>query len=597
MRKRQYIPTPLFDSQKTPVVLTEYHPQRQRTLRLILAVITFFWALFRMRVRGKLDNSARAAMIRAFLERMGGLWIKFGQLLSLRQDIFSRELCLELSYLQDRATGYHINVLRKTLEEVLNAPIDRVFSEFEEAPFAAASIGQVHRARLRHSRDEVVVKLQKPDARALFTKDLTLIRGLVRFLSLIRFMPYLRWSEMEREIKQVITEELDYRFECTSLERLREGLRAHKVIVPKVYVRLCSAQVLTMERLEGVFMSDYIRALNLDKELKQTRVAAWCAENNVNPKKVADRLLRSTMRQVFEDNIFHGDLHPGNILLFRDSRIGLIDFGSVGTLDNAFKNKYAAYVAAIGTGEYDLAADLMLSMSSTLPNLDLLKVRDEMAVMMRSWAMRANMKHVPYQEKSLSAASNDLGKVTAQYKIEPIWALLKVGRTWTALDASLGYLNPKFNYIKSMRRYQQDAGRRELARGLRFAAELPRRIAHYALFLGPYVREKALSMQAAGGRAAQAFGTLLRFAKFAAIVAIFIAIWTYLGQHHSDAKVEDWLTDSMAFLLGEEAVKARNDVKVIHEEAWLFIIIAMVGVWILLGRLIRIMTTPQVSRD
>src|SRR4051794_5112548 len=182
--------------------------------------------------------------------------------------------------------------------------------------------------RLRRDGVLVAIKVQRPGIVALLERDLSVIKMLSRLAQHMPGSSHVPWDGLVRELRRVFTEEVDYRYEVSNLRRLRKTLREHNVYVPKVYRRLSGRQIIVMELIEGVLMSDYSRIQATDP----TRAASWCEENNVEPRKVGSRLMRSFYRQMFEDNVFHGDLHPGNIVLLRDSRFALIDLGSIGTL-------------------------------------------------------------------------------------------------------------------------------------------------------------------------------------------------------------------------------------------------------------------------
>src|SRR5262249_51082517 len=141
-----------------------------------------------------------------------------------------------------------------------------------------------------------------------------------------------------------------------------------------VHKKLSTANIVVMERISGVLMSDYIRIRDEDP----ARVEEWLKVNHINPRKVGSRLLISFMRQLFENNLFHADLHPGNIILLRDSRIALIDLGSVGSLDHEFLTLYRGLQRALAMNDYGKAADLQLRLCAQLPSRHLTEMRAEL---------------------------------------------------------------------------------------------------------------------------------------------------------------------------------------------------------------------------
>jgi ubiquinone biosynthesis protein len=231
-------------------------------------------------------------MLSAFLLAMGGLWIKVGQLLSMRADLLPAEVCDELARLQDFNEGFPFERVQRVVEEDLGHPLGQSFSEFDPSPFAAASIAQVHRARLKSEAVWTAVKVQMPDAAANFKSDLLVVRFMVWLLARLAIKPHVRWSEMLWEVECAIREELDYRYEATNMRRMRKRLRKHGVYVPKVFTQYSTKRVLVMEYVEGVLMSDYIKARHTNPE----RLEAWEQANDVCPRKVAKRLLFSFMR-------------------------------------------------------------------------------------------------------------------------------------------------------------------------------------------------------------------------------------------------------------------------------------------------------------
>jgi len=565
---------------------------RLRRLRVLTQVAGLLRELAGARLRGELTADYKAKRVRALIEHMGGLWIKFGQLIALRHDAFSSELCDELANLQDNANAFPLEVMRDKMEAGLGAPLDQVFTHFDEHPVAAASIAQVHKARLRRNGVEVAVKVQKPSAREMFVKDLAMIRSLVRLLKIFRVLPYFEWDQALKELNNIIEEELDYRIEAGSIDEMRKTLKKHKVFVPKVYLDECNTVMLTMEFLNGVFMTDYLHVQRRDPR----RVEAWCRENGIKPKKVASKLLRSQLRQIFEDNLFHGDLHPGNILLFRNSRYGLIDFGSVGSLDASFVARYRMSMAALAAGEYEHAADMLLLMTPDLPTVDLNKVREEMTTAWRGWASRTKIKNVPYHERSLANAGDEVNKVSLKYKIRPNWTLLKIGRAWSTLDASLAHLNPELSYLKIIKKYGRQAAGRRLRELPKRLARIPASIEELAVVVGPQLRKNALILQATASKSARMLTMVLRAGALVLLIVFAYLVWVYSSQHHDGTWLEDTLSRIFGPVFGPRLAELRYDLPEIHKVGWAFIATVFVTTMVLLRRFVRILLEPDLRR-
>ncbi|HRI67555.1 MAG TPA: AarF/UbiB family protein, partial [Polyangium sp.] len=348
MLKKNLIPTPLIVHKAERSLPPK--PVRFRLLFIIGMMMRTVWFLVMMRIRpgGKYSMLALSEMVTARFERLGGMWIKAAQIIAMRRDIFPREFCDEISRLHDRAHGFPGEIARQIIERDLGKPIDEVFKKFETDPIAAASIGQVHVGWLRDNGKKVAVKVQRPTIVDSFRKDLAILNGYIWLLRLCRVMPWAEWGDMYETLKQTLVEELDYRLEVASMRRMRKLFKVEKVITPKVYTQFCSRRVLTMEFLDGVFMSDYIHVLVNEPK----RAKAWAKENKISPKKFGTKLYLSFLKQLLEDNVLHADLHPGNIMMLKKNRIAFIDFGSITVLDNAFMLKYNMAIRALAKKDF-----------------------------------------------------------------------------------------------------------------------------------------------------------------------------------------------------------------------------------------------------
>ena len=448
-------PTPLVLHPAIPRVVVEPYQKasQRRGLTVLRTVSGPLWRLVRMTKTGHGDWLGLAQQLRARLEALGGTWIKVGQLLSLRGDLFPDEFCAELSHLQNRATAFPPELARAVIEQELGASCDELFDRFEDTPVAAASLSQVHRAVIRGGRTVVAIKVQRPDMAALVEADMRVIGRVVLFLERNHIATQVRWTDAFVELREIMREEVDYRFEFSNARRLRRSLRKHGIYVPQVFRDLSSRRVLTMEFIHGVVMTDYIEMRRRDP----VEVRAWLRENNINPETVGRRLFKTAMRQLLEDNLFHADMHPGNIMLLRDSRLALIDMGSIGSLDFEFLEIYKSSLRAMATGDYGQAVDLNLRMSPEMPAVDLGELRRRLVRVFTHWARRSQLRSVPYREKSLNSAATECGRILNEYKVPPSWTFMRVSRTWLTLDTSLSELIPEVSYVRLFRSYFANA--------------------------------------------------------------------------------------------------------------------------------------------
>lgn len=564
------VPTRLIDpSERGRIAIADVRPpSRLRSLAVFLVLARYLAALAVLRIRGRLDGRTAGAGLRETFEGLGGLWLKVGQLLSLRIDLFPQAFCQELARLQNRAVGFPTPLARAILEEDLGAPIERYFEEFADHPFAVASIGQVYRAKLRQEGVYVAVKVQKPYARETFSRDLVAVRWVVRLLQTVRFRPHMRWDLGLDELRAVMKEELDYHYEASSVRRMRKALRAHEIYVPRLFARYSSRRVLVTEFIHAVLMADYMKVADRDPE----QLAAWLTENNVNPRRVARRLIHSIFRQLLEDNLYHGDLHPGNIVLLRDNRIALIDFGSTNFTEREYLAKFGMFIKALAMRDYAKAGDLCLLLTAAIPNIDTDQAKEQLVGALRAWATRTLVRELPYHDKSIDNATIQVVKILVAYRCTMEWAWLRIHRALTTLDTSLIYLYPDVNYTRMLQRYFEKAEQRRLRAILSTgmmrrsissyatALDIQDRVNDYTLFQGILVRRHSQVIRGATGKVTAIWGTFTDVVWTAIACAGAAGILLYLDRLRV-ISLEGWL--------GADTAARLPDVPAADSTAWI----------------------------
>ncbi len=290
------------------------------TFKVVLSYLSLrFQARFRS--RAAIDELARRKHVRNAqrIERaiceLQGLFIKIGQLISIMTNFLPEQFRNELASLQDQVPARPFcDIAARIREEFGGRDPAVLFAEFEEAPIASASIGQVHRARTQDGR-LVAVKVQYPDIEEIVRIDLKTVRQIMGVISY--FMPYHGLDGVYREIRAMVLQELDFRLEADNAERIAAHFPGRNEIgFPVVLRELSTTRVLTTEWIEGVKISDRerLKAFGLDPgQLARTVVGAYC-------------------QQIFTDGIYHADPHPGNLLVQANGRIVFLDFGAVATI-------------------------------------------------------------------------------------------------------------------------------------------------------------------------------------------------------------------------------------------------------------------------
>jgi ubiquinone biosynthesis protein len=526
------IPTPLVaDRERPPIPLDPPLRVRLRVARCCWALLRWGLALLSLKLTGRWTSETAARRTRGLFEQLGFLWIKVGQFLSLRTDLFSAALCRELAGLQHRVHGFPAAVARSVVETELGRPIAEVFTDFAERPFAAASIAQLHRARLRSSGQAVVLKVMRPGTAAVFAADLRFLTLVVRLLRRMRRLRNFRFEEALWEIREIADEETSYFFEAANLKRFRRSVRRHGIYVPKPFPKLSTRYLLVMEEIPAVVMTDYIRVAGEEP----ARAAAWRQENQVDAKLVAERLFLSLLRQIFEDNLFHGDLHPGNVMLLRHSRVALIDLGTLSRLDLNLLRRYFFGLRAIALGDYHQVAYWLLSIvPGASPDL-LCSTTEEMVRILRAWEKRTTVRSLPYHEKSISKLFTDLARVLARANVATTWEILRIDRSLMTLDASLHVLFPDVDYRRLLQRYYLERSSRTLLHTLDVKGMLdaPTELSALRTMVEPVLRRDSLRYEVGVSPAARLFAIFSRIFSF-----VSLACWAGLAVLILDQRYE-----------------------------------------------------------
>ena len=521
------VPTPLDAARGRRAVEVRPPAERSRFRRLhvLRRFAGFGYGLARRRLRGPMTPAELAVALREVFESLGGLWIKLGQFVAMRRDLLPPDFCRELGRLQDRATGFPGALARRIVEEDLGRGLESVFSEFEEHPFAAASIGQLHRGRLRASGHVVAVKVRRPHIKEAMEADLAFVRLACRVLDRLGILREAHLGDFLLELTLALREELDYRLEATSIDRMRRSLKPHGLYVPRVFGGLCSTRVLTMELIDGVLMSELIAMREEDPE----RVSRWLSANKIKPGRVGRLLHGSLLRQIVEDNLFHGDLHPGNIVLLRKSRVALIDFGSIGSLEARFRTLYRLLSRALSDLDFEKVADFMsLIAPAPDPAIDWDRVRRNATAALRRAELRAYAPNLEYHERSMTTALLDVARSLAGSGFPIGWAFMRVDRAHVTLDASLNFLMPDVSYLSLAQDYWAEAGRRSFGPALR--TELMDGLRRARTVSGAGEVAEAIDRVGQSVRAgASSFGRSKRLAEELVEVAAGMLAWTVLA--------------------------------------------------------------------
>ena len=369
----------------------------------------------------------QAVWIREGLLELGPTFIKVGQLFSTRADLFPVAYVNELSKLQDQVPAFGYEQVEKIIQEDLGKSISQLFASFDPIPLAAASLGQVHKAKLT-SGEEVVVKVQRPGLKKLFTIDLAILQKITQyFQNHPKWGKGRDWNGIYDECCKILWLEADYLHEGRNADTFRRNFRGEDwVKVPRIYWRYASPRVLTLEYLPGIKISHYeaIEAAGLDrKELAQLGAKAY-------------------LRQLLNDGFFHADPHPGNLAVSTDGALIFYDFGMMGEIKTNVKEKLMQTLLGVVQKDAQRVVSSLVDLGALVPTDDMGPVRRSVQFMLD------NFMDKPFEEQSVTAISEDLYEITADQPFRFPATFTFVMRAFSTLEGVGKGLDPEFNFME-----------------------------------------------------------------------------------------------------------------------------------------------------
>jgi len=373
-------------------------------------------------------KTARPVELRMMFEELGASFIKLGQLLSLRPDLIPKEYCDELSKLQDDCEPIPYHEVEHVIKSELKMPINKLFRSFEKKPIASASVGQVHVARLKNNK-KVAVKVMRPGIRALMDTDIEILEYLARL-----FKHYVKQSlvdpeEIFEEFKRYSQDELDYMKEAHIIRLFHDNFKDDKKVkIPLVYEKLTTKRILTMEFIEGVEIREII-----------------CHPGHyqrVDKKNLSQLIVNSVMKQIFIDGLFHADPHPGNII-FNKGKIGFIDFGIVGKIDEGMKEKIGFLFISLLTKDTNGIVKAFISLNLVDDDVDADALKKDIVETLGEY-YDASIEKVDMVQLFLNSLA-----VAKKHKIMFSRDFVLLGKALLTLQGLSIELNPEFNLVRA----------------------------------------------------------------------------------------------------------------------------------------------------
>ncbi len=389
----------------------------------------------------KLENAAiyagsRALRIKMVLQELGPSFIKFGQVMSNRQDLLPQDLIEELVTLQDRVQPIDFQVVKDIIESEFKKPLDQIFALVNQQPLAAASIGQVHFARLYDDTD-VVIKVQRPNIKKAIESDIEVMYDIAKLAEQwITELRHFNPMDLVKTFEKAVHKETNFLSEAANQETFRKNFKDEpNVHVPKLYKELCTEKVLVMEMIRGCKVS------------QPTIMKEW----GLNPKEIALKGVDLYFKQVFDYGFFHADPHPGNILVMPNGKICFIDFGMMGRIPERDRRHIADIL--IGASRHNAAmiikAILAISKQRVMHNIS--ELENELQEMIDEFAS------TPLEVINMGDFGKRLFRLISDYRIPIptdymllIRALIMIEGTGQQLDPDLNVLDNAMPYSRRL---------------------------------------------------------------------------------------------------------------------------------------------------
>jgi predicted unusual protein kinase regulating ubiquinone biosynthesis (AarF/ABC1/UbiB family) len=388
-------------------------------------MVYLWWDRATARRSSKYRNLRAQWLVGTLLE-LGPTFIKIGQALSTRADLLPLEYVKALGQLQDRVPEFNTETAIAIVESELGSPLYKLYKDFDPKPIAAASLGQVHKARL-HTGEEVVVKVQRPGLEKLFDLDFKVLRKLLRFCQ--RYLPWTRQYDLDaiyQEFAYILYREIDYIQEAINADRFRYNFRNHpRIIVPKVYPDFTTKRVLTMDYVPGIKINDRrsLEACGINvKEINQIGICCY-------------------LKQLLQDGFFQADPHPGNMAVSQDGCLIFYDFGMMAEVQSIDKDQMVRTFFAVLRKDADQVIETLITMGLIEPTSDMTPIRRIMRFILEQFTEK------PVELQAFNQMRNEVYALFEQQPFRLPAKMTFILKALTTLDGVARDLDPQYNLL------------------------------------------------------------------------------------------------------------------------------------------------------
>ncbi len=372
--------------------------------------------------------------LRLALIDLGTTFIKLGQVLSTRPDLVGVEIARELASLQSSTPPDPAKVTLDTIEAELGRPVTECFKEFDPMPIASASIGQAHLARLHNGR-QVVVKVQHPGIEGTIRRDLNILSTLASLAEIRDELKRYQPVAVVREFRQTMLRELDFRREMRNLQQFRASFAEDKTVAfPKPYPDLTSGRVLTMSYLKGISVGN----------------AEALKHSHVNGEAMARIGAGAFVQMIFRDGFYHADPHPGNLLILPKKRVGILDGGMVGRIDDELRERIIELLLAAADRDAPRLAEVIAIVCKAPVNLDRGGLSADLMEVIGQYGMQS------IDQFDISGALTAVTRIIHEYKLVMPSRLSMLIKCLIILEGTGKCLSPQFNLAALLEPYRRD---------------------------------------------------------------------------------------------------------------------------------------------
>ncbi|MBE3592971.1 MAG: 2-polyprenylphenol 6-hydroxylase [Thermoanaerobacter sp.] len=370
---------------------------------------------------------SRGERLRLALEELGPTFIKMGQILSTRSDILPKDIIKELEKLQDKAPAFSFDEVKSVIQNEFGENLEEAYAEFEPTPLAAASIAQVHKALL-WSGKTVVVKVQRPGIEKIIAQDMRILEDIAKFVdNHTKYGKIYNFTKMVEDFKKRLEEELDFRIEGGNAEKFKKNfLKDKKVKIPSIIWTHTTRRVLTMEYIDGIPLNDFnaIDEAGLDRGT------------------IARNLAKSVLNQILRDGFFHGDPHPGNIMVLEDGTIAFLDFGMVGSLSSERKRQFSKMLLGIVYKNSRMIVESVIDLNAMTLNVNMKKLEKDIN------NLRDRYVEIPLEKLKVGEVLNGIFDLVFSYNIVIPNEFNMLAKSLITLEGIVEKLDPKISVLE-----------------------------------------------------------------------------------------------------------------------------------------------------